>query len=101
MLIASNLLFTFVENILQDMEESVRHGNPVELLSSCSKDVPEIDAMLLNPNKVISMVACRLVLYLGKFFLRVTCKYIHYKQWRLVWVKSGFSIFNLVHNNNN
>lgn len=56
----------FLENILQEMDESVRHGNPVEILSSCAKDIPEINNMLLSSQKIISEVACRIILYLGK-----------------------------------
>lgn len=54
-----------LENILQEMDESVRHGNPVEILSSCAKDISEINNMLLSSQKIMSEVACRLILYLG------------------------------------
>ncbi|XP_066144042.1 integrator complex subunit 5 isoform X1 [Euwallacea fornicatus] len=55
-----------LETILQDMEESVRHANPVEILSSCAKNMFEINEMLLSSSKVVSTTAFRLVLYLGR-----------------------------------
>ncbi|XP_030761620.1 integrator complex subunit 5 [Sitophilus oryzae] len=54
-----------LENILQEIDESVRNGHPVEVLNSCSKDIQELNNMLLSQNKIVSEVASRLVLCLG------------------------------------
>ncbi|XP_050314392.1 integrator complex subunit 5 [Anthonomus grandis grandis] len=54
-----------LESILQEMEDSVRYENPVDILSSLVKDIQKINEMLFSPNKVVSTVAYRLVLYLG------------------------------------
>lgn len=47
------------------MEDSVRHGEPVEILTSCSKSITEINEMLLSSNSHVSMTAFRIVLFLG------------------------------------
>ncbi|CAG9762733.1 unnamed protein product [Ceutorhynchus assimilis] len=54
-----------IKYILLDIEESVRYGEPVEILSSFSKDISEINSMLLDNDEVISQVAWRLILCLG------------------------------------
>jgi len=59
------LNFFFPETVLQDMEDSVRHGEPVEILTSCSKSITEINEMLLSSNSHVSMTAFRIVLFLG------------------------------------
>ncbi|KAL1494259.1 hypothetical protein ABEB36_009883 [Hypothenemus hampei] len=54
-----------LENFLQELEDSVRCGKPVEILSSYAKNVRDINEMLLDSNKIISSTASRLILYLG------------------------------------
>ncbi|ENN75427.1 hypothetical protein YQE_07978, partial [Dendroctonus ponderosae] len=55
-----------LENILQEIEESVRHGTAVDMLSSCAKNISEINEMLLSSNKIVQAVGYRLILYLGR-----------------------------------
>lgn len=65
-------IFFFSETVLQDMEDSVRHSEPVEILSSCSKSITEINEMLLSSNSHVSMTAFRIILFLGNYTVRTS-----------------------------
>ncbi|KAJ8931709.1 hypothetical protein NQ314_015356 [Rhamnusium bicolor] len=54
-----------LQNVLQETDESVRHSNPVNIMSSFSKEVHEINNMLLDPNVIVSETAGQLVVFLG------------------------------------
>ncbi|XP_060525914.1 integrator complex subunit 5 [Cylas formicarius] len=54
-----------LENIIYKIDDSIRSGEAVEIMTSCCKDIQEINKMLLSPNKIESEVAGRFVIYLG------------------------------------
>ncbi|XP_072378563.1 integrator complex subunit 5 [Diabrotica undecimpunctata] len=66
--IKNNIVETSKElltTVLQDMEESVRHNNAVDLINSFSKEIPQLVQMLLNSEKVVYDTAAKIVLLLG------------------------------------
>ncbi|KAJ8941235.1 hypothetical protein NQ318_015667 [Aromia moschata] len=54
-----------LQNVLYEIDESIRHNNPVEIMSSFSKEINEINNMLLSPSKVVYEMAGQLVVFLG------------------------------------
>ncbi|KAG5897481.1 hypothetical protein JTB14_031106 [Gonioctena quinquepunctata] len=52
-------------NVLQEMNESVRHGLPVSLISSFSKETQELEKMLLSPEKIVYETAGQIIVLLG------------------------------------
>ncbi|XP_023025427.1 integrator complex subunit 5 omd [Leptinotarsa decemlineata] len=54
-----------LSNILQEMDDSVRHGHPVGLISSFIKETNELKKMLLSPEKIVYETAGQIVVFLG------------------------------------
>ncbi|CAH1156206.1 unnamed protein product [Phaedon cochleariae] len=52
-------------NVLQEMEKSVRHANPVGIVISISKDLKELENMFLSSEKLVFETAGHLVILLG------------------------------------
>lgn len=61
-------IFCFTVNILQDIDQSVRNNNPVDIMKSFSKESDEIKEMLVSPQKLIHETAGQIVTFLGKFY---------------------------------
>ncbi|CAG9854734.1 unnamed protein product [Phyllotreta striolata] len=51
--------------VLQEMEESIRHGSAVSLINSFPKELPELIKMLLRPESIVQKTAFQIVLFLG------------------------------------
>lgn len=47
------------------MDESVRHKSCCEIINSFSKEINEINKLLLDPNEMVSETAARIVIFLG------------------------------------
>lgn len=55
-----------LENVLLEVDEYVRHGNSINIMNSFSKEVQEIENMLLYPTKIVCETARQLITFLGK-----------------------------------
>lgn len=53
------------ESILFKLDESVRHKCCCEIITSFSKDVSEVDKLLLSENGMVSETAARIIVFLG------------------------------------
>lgn len=56
----------FLEYVLQEIDYLTRHQTPVSLLNSCMNEITEIHELLLQPEKVKSQTAAKIIIYLGK-----------------------------------
>lgn len=60
------LIFLFLENVLLEVDEYVRHNNSINIMNSFSREVHEIEQMLLDPRKIVCESAGQLITFLGK-----------------------------------
>ncbi|KAJ8920161.1 hypothetical protein NQ315_011822 [Exocentrus adspersus] len=54
-----------LQNVLLEVDEYIRHNNPVNIMISFSKESREIEVMLLDPRSVVCETAARLITFLG------------------------------------
>ncbi|XP_023310330.1 integrator complex subunit 5-like [Anoplophora glabripennis] len=54
-----------LQNVLLEVDEYVRHNNPINIMNSFSKEVHEIENMLLYPTKIVCDTGRQLITFLG------------------------------------